>query len=300
MWNDRLHAAPFWANTQLLWYRKSVAAAAGIDPATQDLTWDQIIEAARQTGTTVQITGARYEGYMVWINSLVASAGGEILEDADAGRDANPTLDTDAGREAARIIRDLATGGVADPALSTAIEENARAGFQADNGGFMINWPYVYGAARAAVEDGSLDQAVIDDIGWARIPRVDEGTESAPPLGGINLGIGAFSEDEEHAVDAARCITSAESQKEYMLGEGNPAARAQVFDDPEIIETFPMAALIRDSIDTAAPRPRSAYYPDISAAIVREFHPPASVEPDRTPAAADDLIVNVLRDRQLL
>ena len=299
-WNDRLYAAPFWANTQLLWYRKSVAEQAGIDPSTEDVTWDQIIEAAQETDTTIQVTGSRYEGYMVWINSLVASAGGEILEDPGAGKDANPTLDSDAGRAAAEIIHDVATSGVADPALSTAIEENARAGFQAENGGFMINWPYVYGAALAAVEDGSLDQAVVDDIGWARVPRVDEASESAPPLGGINLAIGAFTDHETEAVEAAACITAEDSQKEYMLSEGNPAARGPVFDDPEIVEKFPMAALIRESIDGATPRPRSAYYPDISAATVREFHPPDSVDPDSTPAAADQLIVNVLQDKQLL
>jgi multiple sugar transport system substrate-binding protein len=73
-----------------------------------------------------------------------------------------------------------------------------------------------------------------------------------------------------------------------------------VFDDTEVREAFPMADLIRDSIDTAVPRPRSSYYPDISSATVREFHPPASVDPDSTPAAADDLIVNVLQDKQLL
>ena len=31
-WDDQLVAPPFWANTQLLWYRKSVAEAAGVDP----------------------------------------------------------------------------------------------------------------------------------------------------------------------------------------------------------------------------------------------------------------------------
>ena len=64
-----------------------------------------------------------------------------------------------------------------------------------------------------------------------------------------------------------------------MLSEGNPASRSAVFDDPEVIEKFPMADLIRDSIDEAVPRPQSPYYTDISAATVREFHPPASVEP---------------------
>ena len=44
-WNDKLVAVPFWANTQLLWYRKSVAEAAGLD-MTKPVTWDQLIEAA--------------------------------------------------------------------------------------------------------------------------------------------------------------------------------------------------------------------------------------------------------------
>jgi multiple sugar transport system substrate-binding protein len=298
-WDGQLVAAPFWANSQLLWYRRSVAEEAGLDPESGDVTWDQLIEAAEQTDTTVAITGNRYEGYMVWINALVMSAGGEVLADAEAGRDAVPQFDSDAGRTAADIVHQVATR-VADPQMSTAIEENARTAFQADDGGFMINWPYIYGAARTAVEDGSLDQAVFDDIGWARFPRVDGETESVPPLGGIDLGVGAFSDHPDEAVSAVRCITSVESQIEYMLGEGNSGARAEVYDDPEIREAFPMADLIRESIDTAGPRPRSAYYTDVSAATVREFHPPAEVDPDRTPQAADDLITGVLHDRQLL
>ncbi|HEX5947207.1 MAG TPA: extracellular solute-binding protein, partial [Acidimicrobiales bacterium] len=261
-WNDELVAAPFWANTQLLWYRKSIAEQAGLDPANESVTWDQIIDAAADTDTTVEVTGSRYEGYMVWISSLVSSAGGKVIEDPAAGRDATPTLDSEAGRTAAEIIRRVADEA-ANPQLSTAIEETARNGFQSDSGGFMVNWPYVYGAASEAVEEGSLDQAVLDDIGWARVPRVDVGTESAPPLGGINLGVGAFGDHQDLAVDAVNCITSVESQAEYMLAEGNSGARSAVFDDPEVREAFPMADLIRDSIDTAVPRPRSAYYPDI-------------------------------------
>ena len=61
-----------------------------------------------------------------------------------------------------------------------------------------------------------------------------------------------------------------------------------------------MAALIRDSIDTAGSRPRTPYYTDVSSATVREFHPPASVNPDSTPQEADDLIRNVLQGTQLL
>ncbi|HTH06570.1 MAG TPA: extracellular solute-binding protein, partial [Ilumatobacteraceae bacterium] len=37
-WNGKLVTVPFWANTQLLWYRKTVAKAAGLDPATTPVT----------------------------------------------------------------------------------------------------------------------------------------------------------------------------------------------------------------------------------------------------------------------
>ncbi len=45
-WDDGVYAFPQWANTQVLWYRKSLAAAAGLD-MTQPVTWDQIIDACR-------------------------------------------------------------------------------------------------------------------------------------------------------------------------------------------------------------------------------------------------------------
>jgi multiple sugar transport system substrate-binding protein len=299
-WDDKLYVAPFYANTQLLWYRKSVAREAGIDPARHDITWDQMIDAAEQTNTTVAITGARYEGYTVVINSLVASAGGEILAHADRGRDATPQLDSDAGRAAAEVLRRLGRSSAAAPGMSNAIENDARLAFEAESGGFMINWPFVYQAAKTGVEDGSVDQSVVDDYAWARVPGVNEGEPGAPPLGGINIGIGAFTKHPDFAVDAVTCLTTTESQTEYMLAEGNPGSRSAVFDDPQIREQFPMASLIRDSIDEATPRPLTPFYTDVSGAIQRTWHPPSSVNPNTTPEASDNLIVGVLNDEQLL
>ncbi len=77
-WEGRLLAAPFWANSQLLWYRKSAAARAGVDPAAGPVSWDQLIAGAERAGVTVAVQGARYEGYMVLISALVASAGGGL------------------------------------------------------------------------------------------------------------------------------------------------------------------------------------------------------------------------------
>ena len=300
MWNGKLVAAPFWANTQLLWFRKSVAAKANIDPAGGPVTWDQIIKAAAANSGTVEVQGNLYEGYMVWISALVSSAGGQILQNPEAGKNVKPAIDSDAGRKAATVIQELAHSKAADPALSTTDEEAARAAFQGPNGAFMVNWAYVYGAAQEAVAAGSLSQAVLDDIGWARYPRVDPGTESKPPLGGINLGVGNFSHHKVEAVQAVRCITSLDSQIQYMVKSKNPGARAAVYDNADVRRIFPMADSIRQSIDGAAPRPKTPYYTDVSSAVQRTFHPESSVDPARTPAKAGTLIVNVLHDKVLL
>lgn len=299
-WDGRLFAVPLWANAQLLWYRRSVARRAGLDPAAGPVTWAQLVEAAERTGTTVEVQGRRYEGYMVWIVALVASAGGEVLADPGAGRDARPALDGAAGRAAARVIRRLAGSAAANPALATADEEGARAGFQGRRGGFMVNWPYVYGAAQEAVAAGTLPAAVLEDVGWARYPRVDPARPSRPPLGGIGLAVSAFSPRAALAVEASRCLSSLESQIAYMLDAKLPVARAAAYDDPRIRARYPMADLIRTSIDEAEPRPRTPFYMDVSAAAVRTFHPPADVDPESTPAAAARLIAAVLHDRVLL
>jgi multiple sugar transport system substrate-binding protein len=299
-WNGKLVAAPFWANTQLLWYRKSVAQKAGIDPSRQPVTWDQIIKLAASEGKTVEVQGNLYEGYMVWISALISSAGGQILQNPEAGKNVKTAIDSDAGRKAATIIQELGRSKAADPSLSTTDEEAGRAAFQGPNGGFMVNWAYVYGAAQEAVAAGSLSQSVLDDIGWARYPQVDAGTESKPPLGGINLGVGAYGKHKDEAVQAVRCITSVESQTQYMVKSKNPGARSAVYDDAEVRRIFPMADDIRKSIDGAAPRPKTPYYTDVSAAVQRSFHPQAAVDPARTPAKAGKLIVDVLHDKVLL
>ena len=299
-WAGKLVAVPFWANTQLLWYRKSVAARAGLEPTARPVSWSQIIAAAVDTATTVGVQAGRYEGYMVWINALVTSAGGEILRDPEAGRDAMPAIDGEAGRRAASVIESLAHSQAADAGLSTSTEESSRTAFQGSRGGFMVNWPYVRGAAEEAVRDGALSRAVLEDIGWARYPQVVSGKPSRPPLGGIHLAIGAFGHNPRLALEAVRCITSEKSQRQYMLSDKNPAVRPAVYDDPDVRHAFPMADLIRESLDAAAPRPRTPYYPDVSAAVVRAFHPPSSVTPERTPREAARLIVDVLQERILL
>lgn len=300
-WGDELVTVPFWANTQLLWYKKSVAETAGLDLATTPVTWDQIMDAARDQDLTLGVQGIKAEAYTVWINALVESAGGHIVETPEApAADIELGLDSDAGREAARIIGEIGKDGLGGPGLPTQDENASLSQFQGDSGSFMVNWPFVWPAMQAAVEDGTLDQSFLDDVGWAMYPQVAEGTDSAPPYGGINLGVGAFSEHVDEAYQAAACIVEPAHQAEYFVSNGNPPSSTVAYDDPTVQETFPMADVIRQSLEQAAPRPQTPYYNEVSQGLQETWHPPRSVDPDTTPQESTDFITAVLRGERLL
>ncbi|QCB94370.1 extracellular solute-binding protein [Cellulomonas shaoxiangyii] len=298
---DELVTVPFWANTQLLWYRRSVAEAAGLD-MTQPVTWDQVVEVAAAQDVTVAVQGVRAESLTVWVNALVESAGGQVLEDGEDEdpADVRPTLDSEAGRRAAEVIRNLADAGVGGPQLANANEDVDASMFEAENAGFMVNWPFVWPRAKAAVEAGTLDPSVVEDFGWALYPRVDEGEESRPPYGGINLGVGAFSRHVDLAFDAAQCIADPAKQAAYFVTDGNPPSSLVAFDDPAVQEAFPMADVIRESLQNAAPRPQTQFYNEVSSSLQRTWHPPRAVSPDTSPRDADELIRAVLTGEALL
>ena len=299
-WKDKVVAVPFWANTQILWYRKSVAQAAGLDMS-QPVTWDQIIEAAKSQDKYIGVQGARAESMTVWVNALVESAGGTIVENPDASADEIKLgLDTDAGRQAADVVSTIGKEGLGGPGLPTQTENTSMIQFQGDQGSFMVNYPFVWPATNASVEEGALPQSLIDDIGWTLYPAMNEGEETAPPLGGINLGVGSNSQHPDLAYQAIECIVSPENQAYYFSTNGNPPSNEDAYNDPDVAETFPMAPTIRDSLELAKPRPQTPYYNEISTGIQQTWTPPSDVNPDTTPATSQEFILEVLRGEKLL
>lgn len=295
-WEDKVVAAPQWANTQVLWFRKSLAEAAGLDMS-KPVTWDQIIDAAADQGGTVGVQANRYEGYVVWINALIMGAGGEIVSDPEAGRDAKVEIDSPAGRAAAEVIAHLVDSGAAQPDLSVSNEGTSlgRMFPEEGPGQFMVNWTFVYKNYEGTSDD-------FDDLGWARYPATVEGEESRPPIGGINIGVGAYSKHPDFAQEAATCVTSAEAQTQLAVNDGLMPSRGSVYDSKELADAYPsdLLELFRTSIDSGGPRPRSAYYSQISAAIQSVWHSPTSVDPDSTPRRSAEFLSDVLAGKRLL
>lgn len=303
IYNDVMWAAPFFGNTQLLWYKKSVAEAGGLDMENPDQwTWDEIIEAAEQTDTTFAVQGRKNESLMVWVNALVLSAGGEIITAESEGKTADEVksgLNGPEGAEAARIIRTIADSPIAPPAMSTAGEGESVIEFKSDDGGFMVNWPFVWADFDASIEGGSIPPDFKDDVGWTRYPRVTADMESSTPIGGVSLAIGAFTDHPDEAVEAIECLRSLESQKEYILVIGDPGASEALYDDPDVREKFPMADEIREGLRVAGPRPVTPFYGDVTGALQEGYHPPNEIDESAGEETAE-FIEAVLSNERLL
>jgi multiple sugar transport system substrate-binding protein len=293
-WEDELVAFPFWSNTQVLWYRKSFVEKAGIDMS-QPVTWDQIIDAAADNGGEIGVQANKYEGYSVWINALVAGAGGSIVEDAEKGADATVSIDSDAGKVAAGIIEKLASSDAAPSDLSVSNEGTAGATFGSDAGSFLVNWTYIW----HNYDDSAPD--VAEDIGYAPYPASVEGEEARPPYGGIGIGVSEASDNRDFALEAAQCVVSPENQGVNAEITGNMPASPAGYDYPALADIYPadLLQLFQDSVNAAAPRSVTPYWSDISSSLQSTWHPPSAVTDD-TPAESRQFVEEIIDGGKLL
>ncbi|MGK2932987.1 MAG: ABC transporter substrate-binding protein, partial [Solirubrobacterales bacterium] len=135
---------------------------------------------------------------------------------------------------------------------------------------------------------------VAKQMGAARYPGIEKGKESKPPLGGFNLGVSEFSEQPELAFDAAKCLSAPEQQLTVTEFDGLPPPRANLYTDKVVTTAFPgFAKLVRESIESAGPRPVTPAYQDVSIAIQTALHPPDKIDPDDPKPSYDELFEDV-------
>jgi trehalose/maltose transport system substrate-binding protein len=283
---NRLYVVPIWSNTQLLWYRKDRVP-------NPPKTWDEMIDQAEKLGPArgrIQVQANRYEGLVVLANQLIESAGTSVLSGPTTVK-----LDKAPTERALQVLGRLSHSRVAAPDLTTSTEDTARLGFEGpsddpkdppSNSSFMINYPYVYPSAK-----GNRPHTVFPYIAAAKYPRVDADKPSKPPIGGINIGVSAYSTHPQEAFEAVRCLVKPANQLEVATLGGLPPVRSDLYDRPAIEKIYPgFADLIRTSIEDAAPRPSiSPAYQDLSLAIQRALHPTTKIDPTNVEPTYDEL-----------
>jgi multiple sugar transport system substrate-binding protein len=273
----KLYAAPFNTNTQVLWYRKDLV------PKPPE-TWDQMIEMAEglKEAGKIQVQAERYEGYMVWVNALIDSAGTELLSGPE-----QVDLEQKPTEEALAVIGRLAHSSAASPNLPTSNEDTARLAFEAGEAAFMTNYTFAFGSAKENAPE------IAEEMGAAPFPRVN-GNPAKPPLGGFNLAVSSYSSHQQMAFEAAACLSGEKSQLTAVELDGLPPSRSGLYSGKVVKKAYPgFAGLVKEMIDSAGPRPATPAYQDVSSAVQRTLHPPEKINPEETEGIYDELKSNL-------
>ena len=171
-WQGKLYAAPITTNTQLLWYRADL-----MDEPPE--TWDGMVAEATRLHAAgkpswIAVQAKQYEGLVVWFNTLLESAGGQVL--SDDGKTVTLT-DTHEHRtatvKALQIMKAVATAPGADPSITQTDEGTARLALEQGKAALEVNWPFVLPSmlensvrhARARRGDRGPACLRVDDVG---------------------------------------------------------------------------------------------------------------------------------------
>jgi multiple sugar transport system substrate-binding protein len=296
-WKGKLYAVPYNTNTQLLWYRKDLVPR----PPT---TWAEMISMAKQLAKEgkphyIEIQGAQYEGLTVWFNTLVASAGGSILNKNST----KPSLGQPA-IDAVQIMRDLARSPAKDPSISNQMEDQNRLAMEAGAAAFELNYPFVYPSMQADNPKVKTynGKSLAENFAWAQYPAVKAGQRSHVTIGGIDLAVSAYSKHPQLAFQAALCLRNRDNQLIAAIKGGLPPTIESIYANPtpDFVKNYPMYQAIHESLTNASVRPKTPAYQSVSIVISHALSPPGGQNPKSVVDSLHGQIKDALNSKGLI
>jgi trehalose/maltose transport system substrate-binding protein len=250
--NGRLVALPMYTDAPALFYRKDLLEKYGKQPPK---TWDEMAATAKEIQDKERQAGQKdiwgyvfqgnsYEGLtcngLEWVKS---SGGGQIVEP-------DGTISINNEKAAAALDRAKGwIGTISPPGVLAYQEEEARGVWQTGNAVFMRNWPYAYSLGNGA------DSAVKGKFGVTTLPVGAAGEKPSSTLGGWNLAVSRYSDNQEAAIAFVKFLTSKEVQKARAMELSNLPTLAALYDDKDIAAAQPFMPSWKPIFQDAVPRP---------------------------------------------
>jgi len=265
----KTYGIPLFIDSGVLYYRKDLLDKYKFSPPN---TWDEMAiqaevittgEAGLNRSGIYGFSGQfkQYEGLVCDMMEYILSNGGEILneETGSSGLDDIPAI------EAVQFVRDIIIGNAAPVGVLTYQEPESLDLFLQGKSVFHRNWPYAWEVSK------NPDRSKIAGmVGIAPLPHFD-GHKSYSTLGGWQVGISSYSQQQEAAWQFASFLTSSRIQKILALKAGRAPTRKALYDDADILKAYPHFKEMKDVFLTAYPRPRTPLYPAVSNVLQRYF-----------------------------
>ena len=250
--DGRLVALPIYTDAPALYYRSDLLEKYG---ATVPTTWEELTVTAQMIQDAERAEGQSdlwgfvwqgnsYEGLtcnaLEWVKS---SGGGQIIE-----ADGTISINNPNAVAALELVAQW-PGTISPEGVLAYQEEEARGVWQTGNAVFMRNWPYAYGLGNGD------DSAVKGLFGVATLPTGQGHDTSAATLGGWNVAVSKYSENQEAAISLALYLASEDAQKQRALNESLLPTIVSLYEDADIAAQQPIIPQWKDVFLQAVPRP---------------------------------------------
>ena len=285
--DGKLVALPLFTDAPALYYRKDLLEKHG---ASVPKTWEELTATAKAVQDAERAAGNNdiwgfvwqgnaYEGLtcdaLEWVKS---SGGGQIVE---------PDGTISINNEKAAAALELAAtwpGSISPEGVLAYQEEEARGVWQTGNAVFMRNWPYAYGLGNSG------DSAVKGLFGVTTLPTGQGHDTSAATLGGWNVAVSKYSDNQEAAIDLAMYLAGHEAQKTRSIIASNLPTIVSLYEDADIAREQPIIPQWKDVFLQAVPRPSAPTrekYNEVSTLFFSAVHSVISGNAKAADALAD-------------
>ncbi|MGB3790767.1 MAG: extracellular solute-binding protein [Phormidesmis sp.] len=245
-YKQKLYRMPMYADVGLLFYRKDLTDEAAL-PSTLDNLTRAIanIETNSSVDASYLWQGESYEGLVVNFLEVLSSFGGYWIKDESVGPSVG--LSEPAAKQAASLMRELIRDSVSPPTVTSYTEQDSLQALEAGQGAFLRGWPGFLQSLEAQFQGDQIAIAPPFSFG------------SAPAMGcrgGWGFGIPKNSRYKAEAWEAIKYLTSEPAQKRFVLASNLLPTRRSLFEDPEIVEEFPLISELLgylESSDTFRP-----------------------------------------------
>jgi multiple sugar transport system substrate-binding protein len=261
---DSLLGVPFWGSIGGLFYRTDLLEEYSFEPPE---TYDDIIEIANAiTAENPELTGfvwngAKEEGLIqVWVE-FFRGFGGEYYDD-----EGGCAINSEAGQQAVQYMFDLIENGVSPAETVTWDSAQARIRFVEGNAIFLrhnsdiVTW----------LDDPERSN-VVGNWGFMPNPAQPEGQHTGA-TGGFAFAVNPYTDNLTETLQVLEVIASETVQRGFALAWGPVQYYEGLYDDPEIQEANPNADAIQNVLSSAAARPASTSYAQLSSILQDELH----------------------------
>lgn len=264
----KIYGVPLFIDSGILYYRKDLLDKYGFKPP---LTWQGMVDKAdiivsKEAEQGREIYGfsgqfKQYEGLVCDMQEYILSNSGMIL-DPDTGKSG---LADPPAIEAVEFVRDKIIGKAAPVGVLTYQEPESLDVFIQGKAVFHRNWPYAWEKS-----NNPERSKIAGKVGIATLPHF-KGSTSYSTLGGWQVGISSYTKNKDAAWEFVKFLSSERVQKILALKAGRAPTRKVLYEDAEILKSYPHFSDMKNVFLTAYPRPRTPLYPAVSNVLQRYF-----------------------------